>query len=287
MDSRWDSTCAAFFEKHTRGHRVRWDHRHPLQGARGDMRNEIHGGCSESHACVPSSEGASRPTVEDIMLDAEGQRQVTEPRLAQGERIVRGDTGRGTWRQPCHNRDGGASHPDPSFQDAVAGGWDSERVHGKGECHTEDGQRRSKGSFLNLSQICACLGQQSLEGERIRMCKGTRTLPCFSSHEDSLESRGMVFNPSRTGPLSIGAFLSRLNRGREGSGHGRKDVSDGIPATEAEQVHGRQRHSRRRHGEELFRRDRELSCGALMDAILPVWRECAFPYWMRTMPPCV
>ena len=34
----------------------------------------------------------------------------------------------------------------------------------------------SKGSFINLSQICACLGQQSLEGSRIVAEKGTRTL---------------------------------------------------------------------------------------------------------------
>ena len=52
----------------------------------------------------------------------------------------------------------------------------------------------SKGSFINLSQICAALGQQSLEGRRIIAEKGTRTLPCISPDDTGLLSRGMVQN---------------------------------------------------------------------------------------------
>jgi len=44
----------------------------------------------------------------------------------------------------------------------------------------------SKGSFINLSQICASLGQQSLEGGRIVAEKGGRTLPFFGHGDLSL-----------------------------------------------------------------------------------------------------
>ena len=73
----------------------------------------------------------------------------------------------------------------------------------------------SKGSFINLSQICAALGQQSLEGGRIVAEKGTRTLPCFAHNDLSLASRGMVQNSFSLG-LSPPELFFHAVGGREG-----------------------------------------------------------------------
>ena len=73
----------------------------------------------------------------------------------------------------------------------------------------------SKGSFINLSQICACLGQQSLEGGRIVAEKGFRTLPYFANHCFSLASRGMVFNSFALGLSPTELFYHGVG-GREG-----------------------------------------------------------------------
>ena len=73
----------------------------------------------------------------------------------------------------------------------------------------------SKGSFINLSQICATLGQQSLEGGRIESERKTRTLPSFSTHDTSLASRGMVFNSFALGLSPTELFYHAIG-GREG-----------------------------------------------------------------------
>lgn len=73
----------------------------------------------------------------------------------------------------------------------------------------------SKGTFINLSQICAALGQQSLEGSRIKAEKGTRTLPFFAPHDTSLASRGMVFNSYALGLSPTELFFHGMG-GREG-----------------------------------------------------------------------
>ena len=73
----------------------------------------------------------------------------------------------------------------------------------------------SKGSFINLSQICAALGQQSLEGARIVAEKGTRTLPCFKPNDVSLASRGMVHNSFALGLTPPELFMHGIG-GREG-----------------------------------------------------------------------
>lgn len=73
----------------------------------------------------------------------------------------------------------------------------------------------SKGSFINLSQICAALGQQSLEGGRIVATKGHRTLPCFAHKDPSLASRGMVHNSFALGLSPPELFFHAIG-GREG-----------------------------------------------------------------------
>ena len=73
----------------------------------------------------------------------------------------------------------------------------------------------SKGSFINLSQICAALGQQSLEGGRLVAEKGARTLPFFKPNDPSLASRGMVYNSFALG-LSPTELFNHAVGGREG-----------------------------------------------------------------------
>ena len=73
----------------------------------------------------------------------------------------------------------------------------------------------SKGSFINLSQICAALGQQSLEGSRIVAEKGERTLPCFAPRDHSLSSRGFVSNSYALGLSPTELFFHAIG-GREG-----------------------------------------------------------------------
>lgn len=74
---------------------------------------------------------------------------------------------------------------------------------------------KSKGTFINLSQICAALGQQSLEGSRIVAEKGSRTLPCFAHNDISLAGRGMVYNSFSLGLTSSELFFHAIG-GREG-----------------------------------------------------------------------
>lgn len=73
----------------------------------------------------------------------------------------------------------------------------------------------SKGTFINMSQICAALGQQSLEGSRIVAEKGTRTLPCFPHNDITLASRGMVQNSFSLGLSPPELFFHAIG-GREG-----------------------------------------------------------------------
>lgn len=70
-------------------------------------------------------------------------------------------------------------------------------------------------SFINISQIIACVGQQNVEGKRIPYGFRRRTLPHF--HKDDLgpESRGFVENSYLRG-LSPQEFYFHAMGGREG-----------------------------------------------------------------------
>ncbi|KAK3119088.1 hypothetical protein QOZ80_9BG0713640 [Eleusine coracana subsp. coracana] len=52
----------------------------------------------------------------------------------------------------------------------------------------------SKGSFINISQMTACVGQQNVEGKRIPFGFTDRTLPHFTKDDYGPESRGFVEN---------------------------------------------------------------------------------------------
>nr|ANJ43281.1 RNA polymerase II largest subunit [Sugiyamaella mastotermitis] len=73
----------------------------------------------------------------------------------------------------------------------------------------------SKGSFINISQISACVGQQIVEGKRIPFGFADRSLPHFTKDDYSPESKGFVENSYLRG-LTPQEFFFHAMAGREG-----------------------------------------------------------------------
>ncbi|GMF25445.1 unnamed protein product [Phytophthora lilii] len=73
----------------------------------------------------------------------------------------------------------------------------------------------SKGSFINISQIIACVGQQNVEGKRIPYGFNHRTLPHYGKDDLGPESRGFVENSYLKG-LTPQEFFFHAMGGREG-----------------------------------------------------------------------
>ncbi|KAF8737375.1 hypothetical protein AX14_012969 [Amanita brunnescens Koide BX004] len=73
----------------------------------------------------------------------------------------------------------------------------------------------SKGSFINISQMSVCVGQQSVEGRRIPFGFRHRTLPHFTKDDFGPESRGFVENSYLRG-LTPQEFFFHAMAGREG-----------------------------------------------------------------------
>ncbi|EFJ10314.1 hypothetical protein SELMODRAFT_128226 [Selaginella moellendorffii] len=73
----------------------------------------------------------------------------------------------------------------------------------------------SKGSFINISQMIACVGQQNVEGKRIPFGFIDRTLPHFTKDDYGPESRGFVENSYLRG-LTPQEFYFHAMGGREG-----------------------------------------------------------------------
>ncbi|XP_077241839.1 DNA-directed RNA polymerase II subunit RPB1-like isoform X2 [Tasmannia lanceolata] len=73
----------------------------------------------------------------------------------------------------------------------------------------------SKGTFINISQMTACVGQQNVEGKRIPYGFTDRTLPHFIKDDYGPESRGFVQNSYLSG-LTPQEFFFHAMGGREG-----------------------------------------------------------------------
>jgi DNA-directed RNA polymerase III subunit RPC1 len=73
----------------------------------------------------------------------------------------------------------------------------------------------SKGSALNISQMMACLGQQSVGGQRIQDGFVNRTLPHFPVGALSPDAKGFVANSFFSG-LTATEFFFHTMGGREG-----------------------------------------------------------------------
>ena len=152
--------------------------------------------------------------VKDVMLSAEGQEQVRE-RLSKASHLCE-EIQREVVHAPAEKA--------MKAERAILRILSKSLMQTGGivnECLDESNAIRrmvtagSKGSAINLSQICAALGQQSLEGKRIVADKGDRTLPCFAPNDLSLASRGMVLNPFALGLSPTELFLHGVG-GREG-----------------------------------------------------------------------
>ena len=73
----------------------------------------------------------------------------------------------------------------------------------------------SKGSFINISQMTVCVGQQSVEGRRIPFGFRHRTLPHFTKDDFSPESHDFVENSYLRG-LTPQEFFFHATAGHEG-----------------------------------------------------------------------
>lgn len=73
----------------------------------------------------------------------------------------------------------------------------------------------ARGSMLNLTQMAACVGQQSVRGERIRRGYAGRTLPHFRRGDLGAEAHGFVESSYKDG-LSPTEFFFHAIGGREG-----------------------------------------------------------------------
>ncbi len=73
----------------------------------------------------------------------------------------------------------------------------------------------SKGSDVNIAQMLALLGQQSIEGRRIAYGFQDRTLPHFKRYDDGAESRGFIESSFVKG-LNPAEFFFHAMTGREG-----------------------------------------------------------------------
>ncbi|XP_015764049.1 PREDICTED: DNA-directed RNA polymerase III subunit RPC1-like [Acropora digitifera] len=73
----------------------------------------------------------------------------------------------------------------------------------------------SKGSFINISQMIACVGQQAISGKRIPNGFEDRALPHFHRHSKSPAAKGFVRNSFYSG-LTPTEFFFHTMAGREG-----------------------------------------------------------------------
>ncbi|KAI5171360.1 DNA-directed RNA polymerase II subunit RPB1 [Nematocida sp. LUAm3] len=73
----------------------------------------------------------------------------------------------------------------------------------------------SKGSYINISQMSACVGQQSVEGKRILHGFRDRSLPHFPKDDFGADARGFVSNSYIEG-LTPTEFFFHAMGGREG-----------------------------------------------------------------------
>nr|XP_023022188.1 DNA-directed RNA polymerase III subunit RPC1 [Leptinotarsa decemlineata] len=73
----------------------------------------------------------------------------------------------------------------------------------------------SKGSFINISQMVACVGQQALNGKRVPDGFNHRSLPHFKHHSKAPEAKGFVENSFYSG-LTPTEFFFHTMGGREG-----------------------------------------------------------------------
>jgi DNA-directed RNA polymerase subunit A' len=73
----------------------------------------------------------------------------------------------------------------------------------------------ARGSSLNIGQMAACVGQQSVRGKRILRGYAGRALPHFQPDDPTPSARGFVYNSYQSGLTAIEFFFHAMG-GREG-----------------------------------------------------------------------
>jgi len=73
----------------------------------------------------------------------------------------------------------------------------------------------ARGSMINLVQCAACIGQETIKGQRIKIGYHGRTFPHFKHGDISLESKGFVKNGYKQGLNPFEFFFDAMNS-REG-----------------------------------------------------------------------
>ncbi|MCL2134159.1 MAG: DNA-directed RNA polymerase subunit A' [Candidatus Bathyarchaeota archaeon] len=73
----------------------------------------------------------------------------------------------------------------------------------------------ARGSSLNIGQMAACVGQQSVRGKRILRGYAGRALPHFKENDPQPKARGFVYNSYQVGLDAIEFFFHAMG-GREG-----------------------------------------------------------------------
>ena len=73
----------------------------------------------------------------------------------------------------------------------------------------------ARGSTLNIGQMTAALGQQSIRGKRIQKGYHNRSLPHFKKNDTNPDSKGFIKSNYRDG-LSPLEFFFHAMGGREG-----------------------------------------------------------------------
>jgi DNA-directed RNA polymerase subunit A' len=73
----------------------------------------------------------------------------------------------------------------------------------------------ARGSSLNIGQISACVGQQSVRGKRILRGYEDRALPHFKAGDQTPKARGFVYSSYQSG-LDVTEFFFHAMGGREG-----------------------------------------------------------------------
>jgi DNA-directed RNA polymerase subunit A' len=69
----------------------------------------------------------------------------------------------------------------------------------------------ARGSFVNLTQMCALVGQETIEGERIRRGFIDRTLPHFGEGNIGLKACGFVSHGYKKGLDPFEFFFDAMN----------------------------------------------------------------------------
>ncbi|MCS7131934.1 MAG: DNA-directed RNA polymerase subunit A', partial [Hadesarchaea archaeon] len=91
----------------------------------------------------------------------------------------------------------------------------AEKYLGLNNCAVIMARTGARGSMLNLTQMAACVGQQSVRGERLSRGYRGRTLPHYKSGDLGAEARGFISSSYKRGLNPLEFFFHAMG-GREG-----------------------------------------------------------------------